>query len=269
MMEVKLVICDIDATLVNEKKELMPRTKNALIQLHNRGIYFGIASGRPVDELKKNKEYWNLPFDFDFVIGMNGAELWDNVHKKEYSYFKMKKEWLKETIDLMKPIECNPFVYWNGKIRCVHVDDMMKHSASTSHKELEVVDVSKLYENENAKIMFRMKEEDMPKAEELVALHPNPYYVGFKTQSTLLEFCDRRINKGYGLQKICELNDFEMENIVAFGDTTNDNEMLQVAGLGVCMKNGTEDTKAISNDVTEFDNNQDGLGIYLEKHILG
>lgn len=87
----KLVICDIDATLVNEKKELTPRTKEALIKLHEKGIYFGIASGRPADELKRNKEYWNLPFDFDFVVGMNGAELWDGVHQKFYSYFMMKR----------------------------------------------------------------------------------------------------------------------------------------------------------------------------------
>ena len=78
----QLVICDIDATLVNEKKELTPRTKEALIKLHEKGIYFGIASGRPVDELKRNKERWDLPFDFDFVMGMNGAELWDGVHQK-------------------------------------------------------------------------------------------------------------------------------------------------------------------------------------------
>ena len=37
-MTTKLVICDIDATLVNEKKELTPRTKKALIKLHEKGI---------------------------------------------------------------------------------------------------------------------------------------------------------------------------------------------------------------------------------------
>lgn len=132
-MTTKLVICDIDATLVNEKKELTPRTKKDLIQLHEKGIYFGIASGRPADELKRNKEYWNLPFDFDFVVGMNGAELWDGVHQKFYSYFMMKKEWLKETMEIMKVVKCNPMIYWDGKIRCVHIDDWMIHSASTSH----------------------------------------------------------------------------------------------------------------------------------------
>lgn len=267
-MNVKLVICDIDATLVNENKELMPITKETLIELHNKKIYFGIASGRPVDELKQNKIYWNYPYDFDFVMGMNGAELWDNIHQKEYSFFKMKKEWLKETLDLMQSIECTPFVYWKDKILCTRIDDVMLHSAHTSHKELEVVNVEDLYAHENAKIMFRMKEEDMPRTEKLVAEHSNAFYHGFKTQSTLLEFCDKRINKGYGLKKICELNDFDLENVVAFGDTSNDNEMLKLAGLGVCMKNGTQDTKDCADDITEYDNNHDGLGLYLKKHIL-
>lgn len=110
-----------------------------------------------------------------------------------------------------------------------------------------------------------MKEEDMPKAEAWVKEHPNPYYHGFKTQSTLLEFCDKRINKGYGLQKICELNDLDIKDVMAFGDTSNDNDMLKVAGCGVCMINGTDDTKACANAITKQDNEHDGLAIYLEE----
>ena len=177
----------------------------------------------------------------------------------------MKKEWLKETMEIMKVVKCNPMIYWDGKIRCVHIDDWMIHSASTSHKELEIVKLEDFYAHENAKIMFRMKEEDMPKAEAWVKEHPNPYYHGFKTQSTLLEFCDKRINKGYGLQKICELNDLDIKDVMAFGDTSNDNDMLKVAGCGVCMINGTDDTKACANAITKQDNDHDGLAIYLEE----
>ena len=170
-----------------------------------------------------------------------------------------------KTMEIMKVVKCNPMIYWDGKIRCVHIDDWMIHSASTSHKELEIVKLEDFYAHENAKIMFRMKEEDMPKAEAWVKEHPNPYYHGFKTQSTLLEFCDKRINKGYGLQKICELNDLDIKDVMAFGDTSNDNDMLKVAGCGVCMINGTDDTKACANAITKQDNEHDGLAIYLEE----
>ena len=132
----KLVICDIDATLVNEKKELTPRTKEALIKLHEKGIYFGIASGRPADELKRNKEYWDLPFDFDFVVGMNGAELWDGVHQKFYSYFMMKKEWFFFPLGLIfKAVGGIPV---NRGRKSSLVDQMTEKFANSKHFHLAI-----------------------------------------------------------------------------------------------------------------------------------
>lgn len=49
-MTTKLVICDIDATLVNEKKELTQRTKEALIKLHEKVFILGL----PQDALWMN-----------------------------------------------------------------------------------------------------------------------------------------------------------------------------------------------------------------------
>ncbi len=38
---------------------------------------------------QKNGDYNMI---LTFLIGMNGSEVWDNLHQKEYSYFKLKKE---------------------------------------------------------------------------------------------------------------------------------------------------------------------------------
>lgn len=57
----------------------------------------------------------------------------------------------------------------------------------------------------------------------------------------------------------------DLKDVMAFGDTSNDNEMLKVAGCGVCMINGTDDTKACANAITTYDNDHDGLAIYLEE----
>ena len=53
--------------------------------------------------------------------------------------------------------------------------------------------------------------------------------------------------------------------MVAFGDTTNDNDMLQYSGLGVCMSNGSDDTKAIADDITKCSNDEDGFAQYMEE----
>ena len=58
------------------------------------------------------------------------------------------------------------------------------------------------------------------------------------------------------------------EQIVAFGDTTNDNSMLEQAGWGVCLLNGSNDTKAIADEITKHTCSEDGFANYVEEYIL-
>ena len=47
------------------------------------------------------------------------------------------------------------------------------------------------------------------------------------------------------------MNNIALEDVAAFGDTTNDNDMIAISGTGVCMCNGSDDTKAIADFITE------------------
>ena len=48
--DLKLLVADIDGTVVNEPREMMPVTRAVLNDLHKRGVLLGIASGRPIGE---------------------------------------------------------------------------------------------------------------------------------------------------------------------------------------------------------------------------
>ncbi len=266
MNQLRLVICDIDSTLVTSERKLTPKTKEVIEKLQKHGVYFGIASGRPLDEISTYSSEWGFTSPFDVLIGMNGGELWDGIRNETSHYFQLKTEWMKEIMDLMADFECNPMMYHNGKILCMKNDEMMQRSARSSKKEVVVAkDRSEFYQEENPKLMFRMEKELMPVVEEYAKAHPSCYYQAFKTQETLLEFADKRISKAYALKKFCDDNAIALADVAAFGDTTNDNEMIAISGLGVCMINGSEDTKAIADEITEKDNNEDGLAYYLEK----
>lgn len=169
----------------------------------------------------------------------------------------------------MEPFDANYFIYHDGYLLCRRNDAMMQHSAKSSDKEIVVMDTpEQLYQKENAKIMFRVTEEVMPAIERYVAQHPSPFYKGFKTQSTLMEFADHRVSKAFALKKYCEMNQLSFASVVAFGDTSNDNDMLACSGLGVCMCNGSADTKAIADDITKKSNDEDGFAWYMEEHFL-
>ena len=268
--KVKLVIADIDDTLVNKNKQMMPLTKQMLIKLHNDGVLLGIASGRPCGEhLYSRYKGWELDFQFDVIIGMNGGQLWDGIDDRFDEYYPLKKEYIKEIIDLMSPLDLNPFIYRDDVMVASRMDEQMKASSERNSQDVHVAkDISELYETDISKIMFRMPESVMPEAEKLVVNIKDKPYRAFKTQTTMLEFMDARINKGNALVYFCNNNDIPLESVIAFGDMTNDNELLETAGLGVCLCNGNNETKKIANDITEYDNNHDGIGHYLMKHII-
>ena len=266
---VRLVICDIDFTLVNNARNLTPRTKAVLEQLHAEGYLVGIGSGRPLDEISKYAQNWGLSFEFDVLVGMNGGALWDEKAQKEYSYYPMKKEWLKEVVDMMSFVDNNPFVYKGHKILAKRNDEIMRASAGKTGKEVIVAnDLSDFYAEDFGKIMFRVTLEDMQKVEAKFENYPFVEYKGFKTQPTLYEFANAQVSKAYGVRQYCEMNGFSIDEVLAFGDTSNDNEMLKECGWGVCMCNGSDDTKACANEISKFSNDEDGLAIYLEDNLL-
>ncbi len=270
MEQLRLVICDIDGTLITSKRELTPKTKEVIERLHAHGVLFGIASGRSVHlMLSKNSRKWGFDWDFDVIIGMNGSELQDNVQHKRFDYYALSEESIREILEMMAPLNMNPFIYDEVGMLYVKDDETVIPSGIRNNIPARVAaDISELYQTPNAKVMFRMKAERMEEALSHANAHPSDKYQAFKTQAVMLEFADPRVNKAVALKEFCRMNNIELSQVIAFGDMSNDNEMLKEAGWGVCLLNGSEDAKAHADDITEKDNDEEGFAYYVEEKIL-
>lgn len=75
------------------------------------------------------------------------------------------------------------------------------------------------------------------------------------------------IDKGTGLQFLCDHLGVDAADVVAFGDEYNDHEMLMWAGRGIAMANAAEETRALADEVT-LSNRDDGVAVTIEG-ILG
>ena len=268
---IKLIVCDIDGTLVNEARVLTPRTKEMIKKVHEKGIRFGLASGRPVDELQRFSNIWGLDFPFDILIGMNGSELYDEETGKEYSFYKLKKEWLKEITGFMKPLGLNPFIYKDHYVLATKLDEQMIRSLKRNGKRVVMAkSVDELCEEDNAKILYRMPKEMMERAEKWANKHisKDKEYKVFKTQPTMLEFAHAKTDKANALLKYCELHEIALKDVMAFGDASNDDGLIKYSGVGVCMKNGLVSTKELADVVLDKTNEEDGVADYIENHIL-
>ncbi len=269
--DIKLVVCDIDGTLTTTASEFTAVTKQAIEDLHANGIGFGIASGRGADQLVKvAKDKWGIQWPLDIVIGVNGAELLDNSTGELHTYYPLQCEWIKEIIELLEPFpHLNPFIYKNGMMVCKIEEDGVVASSKRNKMEFTVTDVSEFYAEPCGKLLVRVSEEEMePLLDYFNNQHPSKYYHAFKTQTTMMEFMDWRVNKGVALVEYCKLKGLDINTVAAFGDIENDNELLKEAGLGVCMINGSDETKSYANDISDKSNDEDGVADYIYKYIL-
>lgn len=67
------------------------------------------------------------------------------------------------------------------------------------------------------------------------------------------------VNKSVGLHHLTKKLPYDLNNVMTFGDNTNDLEMIQDAGLGVAMLNSKQQVKDAADLITKTDNNHDGV----------
>jgi len=269
MMKFKVIAADIDGTITRYDHSTSQVNIDAIRKLHKHGYLFGLASGRPVQDLMNKYKDWNLDFQFDFIIGWNGCQLYDNQTKKFYNYNFLTENNLKEITELMSAYDCTVHMYSDNKYLSSKETDRAWYSAFKNKREFVVAKgIEEFYKQPNGGIMFRASEEEIKKIElDIVDKTKDKDYVGFKTQSTLMEFSHKDCNKGYALKKYCELHNVSLDECIAFGDTSNDNQMLSIC-YGVCLKNGSDDTKSCAKIITDKDCDNDGFADYINKHLL-
>ena len=267
----KLFIADIDGTL-RWVGNPGPITISALKQLHESGVLVGVASGRPFwQKLVQHAEDWGLGFQFDVIIGMNGGQLWDTRKNIRQDFNLLSCDTIHEIYDKMAPLGENASVYREeGYTLALRIDEMMKDSMRRNHDPVYVVkDPSELWAVPNHKIMFRCPTvQEAAKADQFAQSISCDRYRGFRTSPPMVEFQDPRNNKGNALKEYCKANQIDLSDVIAFGDSENDIEMLKCAGTSVCLQNGLQHVKDICTAVTEYTVDEDGAGRYLYDHIL-
>ncbi|MBQ3459447.1 MAG: HAD family hydrolase [Solobacterium sp.] len=269
--KVTTIVADIDGTLVNKGESIMPITKAALEKLHQEGVLLGLSTGRKINSSMFNRaKDWGLSFNFDVIIGMNGGQLWDKDHEEIESYYLLSTADMKEIIERMAPLNLNVMIYEDDHMVTLHFDDMIHASMQRNHIEVIVTDgdTDRLCVRPNYNVLFRF---DPERSEEVAAFAKTvdcERYHGIMTSPGIIEFMDPRVNKGMALHKYSERNNIPIEEIMAFGDMDNDKEMLKEAGWGVCLLNGSDISKSMSDAVTEYPCTEDGMGRYLEQYVL-
>ncbi len=269
------VAADIDMTLTAKGGSLPKVTVDAFEILHKQGVKIGLATGREIEEkLLQMGKTWGLSFEFDFVVGMNGGMIHDNVQKKDWQTDYMSTEEMREILDWMMPLVNRYSIAVNceggGNHNCMNLSkELLESSKRHGFNFVDTTgDIDRFCERPTFKFLFRSGAEYDP---EIRAHFLSKYSENYQIVSTFpgtLEIMHKGFDKGTGVKKYAEWNNISMDSIITFGDNENDNPMLLESGWSVCLKDGSAATKACSKDVTDYNCEDGGVGHYLIDHYL-
>ena len=265
---VKLVLSDLDGTIVDANGKCDASVVEAIQAFRQQGVKFAVCSGRPIPSVLPLLADWKLDDCCDYIVGSNGGEVLDVVRNKRVVSYTLEPEVIKEIIDIYEPLGAIPTYYSDDGILYVQEATpqtvIIANRLSMPYKE---ADIRSMINEPQIKEMFVVEPENMEAIEAYAKEHPDDRYIGFRTSVDLFEVNNRLLSKDVGAQVVGTLLNITADEMMAFGDTSNDIEMLSYVKYGIAMGNGTEDAKKVAYAVTDtVDNN--GFAKYITQHVL-
>lgn len=268
-MNVKAIMCDVDGTLLNSDQVVSPYTIEMIKKAREQGILFGLSTGRDVNSVRTLLKPWGIEGLVDVIVGTGGAEIYDYILDVEKSSYPLDGELIKDIMKHYEGMNLNYAIPYNGILYAPWDDQFIQMLAREDKVPYEVVNYDEFLKEPKAKLIIVCDEDYMETVIERSKTFSNDKFksASLKTASVLYEYMDPRVTKTNGLIDAMGMHSITLDEICTFGDADNDYDMTLNAGCGVVMANGSEKTKSVANFITD-DNNHDGIGKFIAKHIL-
>lgn len=275
-MNHKLIFIDIDGTLFNHKKDDIPESaKEAILNAKSKGHKIFLSTGRPYADI--DKEILDLPLD-GMIVSCGAVVYVENkpIYCKTYPQ--------KELINLIQFMSNNNIGF---SLDGIHKNYLSEEAficlSGLMFKNNEDFELSRAMMAKNNCFPFgEMKEEDLKEVVKISIFTKNKEsceklfqkipdsLTGFMYKNYHLDLYNgeisiKGITKATGLKQITNYLNKAIEATVAIGDSLNDLDILQAAGLSICMGNGADECKKVA-DFTTKDISDDGLA-YALKHF--
>ena len=262
MMDIRLVMCDLDGTLLTEEKKISLLSRETIAKLKKKGITFGIATGRPTESVLRTLQMEQILPYVDVVVTNNGVTWLDRLDNVESKTYTLKMSSAIEIFSKISHLDVSFAIYDERYLYTNGINDGIARLLGFHQLEPYVCDLSEVNKKEIHKFILSIDEASMHELEIEAEKLPTEQYHGFKTQTDLYEFVDRRVTKALAIDRYAKKYGYGLDQVMAFGDTSNDIAMLRDVGLGICMANGTEDARVVSKDFA-LSNEEDGVARYL------
>lgn len=269
-MKYKMLVLDVDGTLLNDEKEISQRTLNTLRKVQQMGVKIMLASGRPTYGLLPLAKTLELGNYNGYVLSYNGGQVINasngevvferRINPEQIPYLEKKAQKNGFTIMTYNGDEIvtnNPndaHVIAEAQLNGMKINHQEFFSASIDYPPCKCMLVSD-------------DEERLVGLEEHWKRRLNGVLDVFRSEPFFLEVVGSGVDKANTLAVIMQKEGIKNDEIVVFGDGVADVTMLQLASLGIAMGNAPDSVKRCADYVT-LSNNDDGVAVAVEKAFL-
>lgn len=270
-MNIKLIATDLDNTLLNKQSQISSFTSRVMEEASKKGIIIVAVTGRPL---------WRANLvcaeerAIKYIISANGALIMDKdnnkVIKENYIINKYLNDVIRfinsfnyvyelscittkgEEISLINDIKRfqSPF---KGKVKILEVKDMFEY---VSKNGIKVCKINVILDDEKGMQSIRNNIGNIRGIQSTVGV------------KNVLEIVSDGVDKGKALSVLTDYLGLNLEETIAFGDNENDFTLLRTSGIAVAVKNAQKVLLNISDYVTTYDNDNDGVARFIQDKIL-
>ena len=269
-MKYKLLVLDVDGTLLNNEKEISKRTLSTLLKAQHTGIRIVLASGRPTSGLLPLAKALEMGNFGGFIVSYNGAQI-INAENGEVMFDKRINPELIPYLE--KKARKNNF-----SIFTYHDEYLLTDNADNVHIRREAwLNNLRIMEEEEFSIAIDFApckcvlvsddEEALRGLENHWKRRLDGVLDVFPSEPYFLEVVPCGVDKANTLGVLMEQLGVKREEVIAIGDGVADVTMLQLAGKSVAMGHAQDSVK-ICADYMTASNEEDGVAQAVEKLVL-
>jgi Cof subfamily protein (haloacid dehalogenase superfamily) len=267
----KLLVIDLDGTLVNRGGDVSDRDQQALAEASATGVKVALSTGRIIRACRRIIDLLSLD---GYHIFFDGALVSDPHHNKEVYAQPLDREVVRQAVEFVRQNDTYLELYSSENFFAEK-----ENWSDVIHRrffkvEPTFVDFSGIWERERiikAELVVHNPEE-AAKAENFrqefggslrFSIARAPAYPGID----FVNIIDPGVSKGVALEALVSFLGVPMSEVIAIGDGLNDISLLEVAGKAVAMGNAFPEVKEVADHIT-LDVENSGVAAAVERLVL-
>lgn len=273
-MEKRMLFMDLDGTLLNDRKEITAGNRQALELALARGHGVIITTGRALKSAMDQAHKLGMDQPGCFLIAYNGAVIYDWEKREQIFSRTLPVPTVRRVFEKANAMGIHIQTYdtWTVLVEPRCDDEAVRRYCGLINMEHRVIrDVRTDLQEEPVKALMIDFHDQKPLLEiqRWIREKMGREVDCFFSCDQYLEVVPKGMSKGEAVRMLCRMMDVDIRNAVAVGDAANDLSMIEAAGIGVAMANGTDEVKSIADYITELDNNHDGIAEVVGRFFAG